>query len=348
MTHVVYVGTYTEGRPGGIHSFRFDARTGRFTKALPLTPAQNPSFLTVSGSFLYAVAETDTYGGRPGGAAAAYQVNERTGALSLVSMQLTQGRAPCHVSAGGRFLFAANYNEGTVTVFPLHTDGGVGLPAVILRHSGSGPIEDRQAGPHAHFASLTPDEKHVCAADLGCDSVFVYPFDKASGVSPGGRRELKLRPGSGPRHIAWHTSGRFAYVIMELSNEVAAFSNSNGQFENLQYVSTLPAGHTGQSWCAAIHMAADGKFLYASNREHDSIAIFSVDAMTGRLELVEIVPSGGRWPREFAVDPTGRWMIVANQKSDSIHVFHIDPKTGMPEETGECADLPCPACVAFA
>lgn len=348
MSMRIYAGAYTDGRPGGIHSLRFDARTGRFTKALPVTPAQNPSFLAISGCFLYAVAETETFGGRPGGAVAAYAIDSRTGTLSLVNMQLTQGRAPCHVSVGGRFLFAANYNEGTVTVFPLHADGSVGLPSAILRHSGSGPVAKRQAGPHTHFASLTPDGKYLCATDLGCDSVFIYPFDPATGVSPGGRQELKLRTGSGPRHITWHPSGRFAYVVTELSNEVAAFSYSDGLFENLQYISTLPAGYTGQSWCAALHMAADGHFLYASNREHDSIAVFSVDQTSGKLELTGLAPSGGRWPREFAIDPTGRWMLVANQKSDSISVFHIDPKTGMPEETGERAKVPSPACVAFA
>jgi 6-phosphogluconolactonase len=351
MSYLVYVGTYTEGRAGGIHAFQFDAKAGRFTRTLPVTPAQNPSYLAVSGRFLYAVAETETFGGRPGGAVAAYAADGKTGALSLLNMQLTQGRAPCHVAtdAAGRFLFAANYNEGTVTVFPLHADGSVGLVSAILRHAGACPVLDRQAGPHAHFAALTPDGKRLCAADLGCDRVFVYPFDPASGVSPAGRSEVALRPGAGPRHIAFHPSGRFAYVVTELSNEVAAFSHSGGgRFENIQYISTLPEGYSGQSWCAAVHLSPDGRFLYASNREHDSIAVFAVDPENGTLERVQVAPSGGRWPREFMIDPTGKWMVAANQKSDHLKVFHIEKGTGKIEETGETAEAPCPACVVFA
>lgn len=345
-SYFVVIGAYTEGRTGGIRSFRFDGKAGRFAKTLPVTPAQNPSFLAASGGFLYAVAETETFGGRPGGAVSAFAADGKTGALSLINMQLTQGRAPCHISTdgAGRFLFAANYNEGTVTVFPLHADGSIGLSSAILRHAGSGPIMDRQAAPHAHFAALTPDGKYLCAADLGCDSIFVYPFDPVTGVSPA-RKELKLRPGSGPRHMAFHPSGRFAYAVTELSNEVAAFAYSDGQFEELQTISTLPQGYAGKNWCAAVHLSPDGRFLYASNREHDSIAVFGIDQVTGKLELVQTAPSGGRWPREFAIDPTGRWMLVANQNSGNVAVFDIDGESGRIEETGERVTVASPACV---
>lgn len=348
---LVYIGTYTEGRGGGIHTLRFDTDTGALSRAFPPVEAQNPSWLALSpdGGHLYAAIETDAFEGGPGGAVASFSVDGDTGELKPAGMQPTEGRAPCHVATDGRgrFLFAANYGEGTVTQFPLEAGGGIAPLSRVLRHKGSGPDKKRQGGPHAHCAAFAPDGKHLFAVDLGCDSVFVYPFDPETGVAARPEYAMKLRPGSGPRHIAFHPSGRFAYVVTELSNEVAAFAYSpEDGVRELQYVSALPEGFVGKSWCAAIHIAPDGSALYASNREHDSIAVFRIDE-TGRLEQLQAAPTLGRWPRDFAIAPGGKWLLAANQKSNGVVVFRIEKDGRIGEAVGKLR-VEKPVCVRFA
>lgn len=352
MQTVVYIGTYTEGGSGGIHAFRFDTSSGVLAAIGQAAVLPNPSYLAVSagGRFLYSVLETTTFEGRHGGAVGSFAVEVKTGALTALNVQPTEGGDPCHISIDreNRFLFASNYGEGTVSAFPLNADGTIAPVSSILRHTGSGPVAGRQESPHAHFAALSPDGKYLCAVDLGVDSVFLYPSSPDAFVASAGRLTVKLKPGAGPRHIAFHPSGRYAYVVTELSNEVVAFAYSPEYgLRELQYVPALPPGYAGESWCAAIHVSPDGKTLYASNREHDSIAVFAIDEMSGRLDPVQYAAAGGRWPRDFAVDPTGRYLLAANQKSDNLVVFKIDEKDGRLEETGITAGVPMPTCVKF-
>jgi 6-phosphogluconolactonase len=220
-----------------------------------------------------------------------------------------------------------------------------------LRHQGSGPNPERQEGPHAHCAVLTPDEKYLCVADLGVDAVVGYHFDSKGGdVTAAQNAVVAMKPGSGPRHIAFHPNGRFMYVITELSSELAVFSYdpaSSEVFTELQYVSALPGGFAGTSWCAALHFSPDGRTLYASNRGHDSIAAFRADPGTGMLTPVGHTPTGGSFPREFAIDPAGRYLFAANQNSDTVFTFTIDAQSGEPQPTGRVLNVPSPACVTF-
>jgi 6-phosphogluconolactonase len=352
MKYITYVGTYTEGGSGGIHALRFDAASGKLEDIGLAAELQNPSYLAVSafGRYLYSVLETEEFEGRNGGAVGSFAIDRTTGALTPLNVQPTEGKAPCHISTDGegRFLFAANYNEGTVSVFPLSANGTIAPVSSILRHSGSGPVAGRQEGPHAHFASLTPDGKYLCAVDLGVDSVFAYPYSPAAGVSSACRFTVQTKPGAGPRHIAFGPSGKFAYVLTELSNDVIAYTYSpEAGFKELQTVSALPEGYSGRNWCAAIHISPDGKTLYASNREHDSIAVYAIDEKTGTVRLVQHASTLGKWPRDFAIDPTGKFLLAANQNSDTVVVFSIDPHDGKLTETRETARVPRPVCVRF-
>jgi 6-phosphogluconolactonase len=348
MKYIAYIGTYA----GGIHTFNFDPSSGRLTQAQPVARLDNPSWLIASadGRFLYAALETETFEGVPGGGVCALAIDRESGALAKLNAQPTHGAAPCHLcmDAAGRFLFAANYTSGSVSAFPLNADGAVGPLAQLIQHFGSGPVADRQEGPHAHFVTLTPDGHFLCAVDFGADSAFVYRIDDRTGaLSPDGNLTVRLRPGSGPRHMAFHPNGKFAYVLTELSCQVAVynFSPSPFGFSELQAVSALPAGYSGVNLSAAVHISPDGRTLYAANRGHDSIAVFSIDEATGRLALLQHVPAQGRCPREFIIDPTGRFLFAANQNSDTVAAFSIERGSGRLAPNGQVVEVPRPACV---
>jgi 6-phosphogluconolactonase len=350
MKIIAYVGTYA----GGIYSFRYDEQTGGLEAAHPPAEAENPSWLVLSrnGRFLYSAIETETYEGAPGGGVCAFAVEGRTGALTRLNARPTFGAAPCHLclDASGRFLLAANYGSGSLSVFPLNADGTIGPMSQLVRHGGSGPVVGRQEGPHAHFAAPAPGSGLLCACDLGADSVFVYRLDEAAGqLLPQEALTVRLRPGSGPRHMAFGPSGRFAYALTELSCRVHAYAYSPSPFQltELQEVSALPEGFAGYNLCAAIHISPDGNTLYASNRGHDSIAAFRIDRATGMLELLQRAPTLGAWPREFAIDPAGRFLLAANERSDSIVTFAIDGATGRLTPNGRVVCVPKPVCIQF-
>lgn len=348
MKHIAYIGAYG----GHIYASGYDPATGALSEAQKAAAVENPSWLALSrnGRFLYSAIETGSFEGQPGGGVCAFKVDDKTGELKKLNSQPTRGIAPCHLclSDSGKFLFAANYGSGSVTAFPLNPDGSIGPLSRLIQHRGGGPVENRQEGPHAHSVAMAPVTNLLLAVDLGADSIFVYRLDEnAGGLAAEERLTMRTRPGAGPRHMAFHPNGKFAYLLTELSCEVYAHRYSPSPFAltEMQVVSALPKGYSGENTCAAIHISRDGQTLYASNRGHDSIAVFHIDQATGMLELVQHAPTLGNCPREFAIDPAGRFLLAANQESDSIVTFAIEPDSGRLESTGHALEVPKPVCI---
>jgi 6-phosphogluconolactonase len=352
----VYVGTYTDGASRGIHLLEFDASSGTWTSEPALAAAsENPSFLAMhpGGRFLYAVNEVRAFRGGPTGAVSAFAVDASTGHLTLLNQQPSEGTDPCHlvVDAAGRNVLVANYTSGTVAVLPIGPDGRLRPATAVRRVTGSGPVRTRQEGPHAHMVLLAGTGRFALWADLGSDRVRVDRFDDAAGqLEPNNPEGLGIPPGSGPRHLAWHPSGRALYLLNELTSTVSAlrFDGARGALEIFQTVSARAAGTGGGSTAAEIAVSPDGRFLYTSNRGDDNIAVFAIDSAAQTLRAAGHAPTGGRTPRSFAIDPSGRWLIAANQGSDSLVVFRLDPVTGLPTAVGAPLAVPKPVCVLFA
>ena len=337
-----YVGTYTRESSKGIYAVRLDDKTGKLTPLGLAVETSNPSFLAVHPNqrFVYAANEN------PQGTVSAFAVDASTGHLKLLNSVSTRGAGPCHVALDqtGKFLFAANYNSGSVAVFPVREDGSLGEASKSVQHSGAGANPQRQEGPHAHSVNMAPDNRFVLVADLGLDQVLAYSRQLNVGAV------TKMAPGSGPRHLVFRADGKFVYVLSELTATVTAFryDGKTGTLDELQSISTLPAGFTGAKSGAEIAMHPSGKFLYASNRGHDSIAVFRVDAAKGTLTAAGQVSTQGKTPRNFAIDPTGKFLLAANQDSGSIVEFRIDQKTGALTGTGAVVQAPFPVSIVFA
>jgi 6-phosphogluconolactonase len=362
---LVYVGTYTNwealepphhtppgARSEGIYAFRFDSATGHLEPLGLAAAAENPTFLNFSpdGRFLYAANELYRFNGQASGAVSAFSVDRASGKLTLLNQVAARGTGTCYVRTDhtGKFLLLANYGSGSVAVAPVKRDGTLGAVVSFIQQSGSGP-SPRQAGPHAHSFNVTPDNGYAVAADLGADKLFVYRFDAATGaLTAADPPSLALDAGAGPRHLSFHPNGRFAYVLNEIGSTVTvlAYTPARGAFRELQTVSTLPADFQGSSTAAEVLVHPSGKFLYASNRGHDSIAVFAIDER-GMLKLLAHVPSQGRTPRGYSLDSEGRWLIAANQDTHNIAVFRIDANTGIPAATGQSLEVRSPECVRF-
>ena len=351
-----FVGTYTNAKSSpseGIYRLEFDPATGALTNRVVAAKSVDPSFLAVhpSGSSLYATNEIGEFGGEKAGAVSAFALDARAGTLKPLGQQSSKGPHPCHLAVDptGKLVAAVNYSGGSVVAFPV--DFGSLRPASsFIQHEGKSVDPGRQAGPHAHSVNFDPSGKLALAADLGLDEVRLYDVDAAAGkLTPHDPPAVKVAPGSGPRHLAWHPSGKFAYLITELKNTVIVFAYdaATGTLREIQTASTLPAGFDGKSYCAEVVVHPSGKFVYGSNRGHDSLAIFRVDPATGELTPTGHVPTGGKNPRNFVVDPTGGWVLVENQDSDSIVVFKVDPETGGLTRTGEPVAVPKPVCIRF-
>jgi len=286
------------------------------------------------------------------GTMSAFSINRTTLHLKLLNSVSTKGSAPCHVTLDktGKWLFVANYNSGSVAAFPIHADGSLGEAASFVQHSGSSASPERQAGPHVHEVVVSADNRFVMVPDLGLDQVVVYRFDPVKGsLTPNTPPFAKVAPGSGPRHLAFRSDGRYAYVLNEMLATVTGFQydSKTGSLKEVQTLKTLPAGFTGTNSSAEIAVHANGKFLYASNRGHDSIAIFHIDPLKGTLTPAGDVPTQGKTPRNFRIDPSGRYLIAANQDSNNVVVFAIDPKTGGLTPTGTNLTVPSPVSIVF-
>lgn len=366
-TDLVFVGTYTEpsvgvdGQPPrrrgkGIHAFRFDRGTGRLTPAQVTAGVRNPSYLAVDADrrHLYCVNELVEYEGQPGGAVSGFSIDHATGALTLLGMQPSLGADPCHLvlDADGRNLLLANYTSGSVAVLPIGANGAPGPARDLVRHVGAGVHPTRQAGPHAHAVAFDAAGRFVLVPELGLDKVMIYRFDAAAGrLEPNARQPwAATAPGAGPRHVALHPDGHFVYAINELDSTITAFAfdAADGTLAARQTLTTLPVGFAGASTCAEIRIHPAGRFVYGSNRGHDSVAVFALDPASGLMEARSHVATGGRTPRDFCLSPDGRFLLAANQDSDSLVVFAIDPASGMPSPTGHAVAVGSPVCVLFA
>jgi 6-phosphogluconolactonase len=351
----VYVGTYTGSGSRGIYLFEFDPASGAATAPVLAGESDNPSFLAVhpDGRVLYAVNELASFGGAPTGAVSAFAIDPASGKLTRLNQQPSGGADPCYlaVDKAGRNVLVANYTAGTVSVLPLSADGHLRPASTIRQQAGTGPNKARQEGPHAHQIVLDAAEAFAFALDLGADRIFVYRYGAASGtLELNDPKAAVLAPGSGPRHLAWHPSGKIAYVISELGSTVTAFryDAGRGALDAFQTVTTLPAGFSGPNKAAEVAVSPDGRFLYASNRGDDSLAVFSIDATSGTLTASDRVPTGGRAPRHFAIDTSGRWLLVANEDSDSVTFFRLDSASGRPSPIGRPLVLSKPVCVLLA
>jgi 6-phosphogluconolactonase len=360
---LVYVGTYTEpirfgtgrvlqGKGEGIYLFRLDQESGALEPAGKTTSVTNPSYLAFDATqrFLYAVNELKSYQDSPTGTVSAFTAHPTTGELAFLNRQPTHGTDPCHVVVDRRrrHVFVANFMSGSVCVLPVRDDGRLDAACDFIQHLGAGIDPVRQNGPHAHSVTLDATNRYAFVPDLGLDKLLIYKFDAKRGMlEPNGVPWIKMKPGAGPRHVALHPGGRFAYLINELSSTVVALAcdRKTGAFQELQIVPTLPEGFRGESTSADIQVSPSGRFIYASNRGHDSIAIYRINQRTGRLTYVDHAATQGRTPRSFCLDPTGRFLLAANQDSDMIVTFRIDARTGKLRPTGHVAHVPTPVCV---
>lgn len=352
----VYVGTYT-GKSQGIYQLELDLSSGKLTQKGVTGGVKNPSFVAIhpNGKFLYSVAEIADFNGKAKqGGIAAFSIDPKTGALTALNQESSVGDGPCHlvVDRSGKCVLAANYGGGSVCCLPIGDDGKLSKAASFIQHKGGSVNKSRQSAPHAHSINVDLGNKFAVAADLGLDQVLVYKLDAATGtLTPNDPPATSVTAGSGPRHFAFHPSGQYAYVINEILLTTTAFSYdaATGKLTEIQTLSTLPPGverGPGMS-TAEIQAHPSGKFVYGSNRGHDTIVAYSVDAATGKLTYVENESTGGKTPRNFGLDPTGKYLLAANQASDSIVVFKINPETGALDRTEHSLEVPTPVCVKF-
>jgi len=359
---LVFVGTYTEpivfgtgkvlqGKGEGIYVFRLDETSGALEFVSKTTGIANPSYLAfdASQSFLYAVNELKAYEGQPTGTVSAFAVAEsRTGKLEFLNRQITRGTDPCHVTVdnAGAHVFVANFMSGSVCVLPVHENGALGEACDVVQHRGLSIDPRRQSGPHAHSVTLDASNRYAFVPDLGLDKVMIYRFDAGRGrLEPNAMPWIETKPGAGPRHLALHPGEAFAYLVNELDSTVVGFSyGGNGTLALQQSVSALPEGFAGESSCADIQVHPSGRFVYVSNRGHDSIAIYRINPVSGSLGYVAHEPTRGRTPRSFAIDPSGRFLIAANQDSDSLGTFRVDSRSGRLRPI-DLLQVPTPVCV---
>lgn len=352
---LVYVGTYTDRGSKGIYAYRLDEKTGALAPVGLVAETANPTFLAVHPNhrYLYAVNEVEQFDGKKGGGVTAYEIDRRTGRLRKIDSESTIGTGPCHITVdhAGKNVLVANYNSGSAAVLPIRADGGVGPATGFVQHEGSSVDKTRQEGPHAHCANLDAANRFAFVADLGLDKVLIYRFDGEKGtLTPNTPAFVKIADGSGPRHMAFHPNGRFAYVISELGNTVTAmrYDADTGALAPIQTLSTLPDGFAGKSYCAEIAVDPAGRFLYGSNRGDDSLAIFAIDPRTGRLTPAGHQSTLGTFPRNFALTPSGDLLLAANQDSDSIYAFRVDKSTGRLTPIGGKTEVSRPVCIVFA
>lgn len=349
--YLALIGTYTDKTNSkGIYAFDFDSATGKLTDKRIAAETPNPSWITIhpNGKFVYAANESGKQS-----TVTSFALDAKSAKLTQLNQVPSLGEDPCYLSfdKSGRFLFVANYTSGTVAVFPILADGRLGEHAALVKDAGTlGPRKDRQEGPHAHWVQASPDNRFAFVADLGRDAILSYRFDAAKGtLAPNDPPFVRLAPGAGPRHIAFSPNGRFAYVVSELNSTVTAFSYdaSKGTFIEFQILSTLLTQTSERNDAAEIVIDPTGKWLFASNRGLDTIAVFRINPADGTLTRAGDFAAGGKEPRHFAIDPTGSFLLAENQFSNSIVVFRIEPGSGALAKVSDFNDVPSPVCLAW-
>jgi len=345
---IAYVGNYTNKTDSkGIYEFRFDAATGKMSGLELAGATKDPSWVLVhpNGKYLYAANEMGK-----ASTVSAFAIDHASGKLTLLNSLPALGEDPCHLSFDrtGKFLLSANYSSGNVVVYPILADGKLGEHTALQEDKGkAGPDTKRQDRSHAHWIATSENNQYVYVADLGLDQVLVYKFDPARGTLAADAA-ADFKPATGPRHVAFSRDHKYMYVLGELASTVTVFASDGAEkFRSVQSVPMLPAGFSGRNDAAEIEMHPSGKFLYASNRGHDSIVAYAIDAKNGTLTQIEDVPTGGKEPRHFAIDPTGTFLLAENQNSNTIVEFRIDPTTGKLTPTGETLTVPSPICISF-
>jgi 6-phosphogluconolactonase len=360
---LVLVGTYTEpirfgtgkileGQGKGIYLYRLDVSSGSLEPCGLAKGVPNPSYLALdpAGRFLYAVNEMKEFEGAPTGAVSAFSIDPGSGELRFLNRKPTHGTDPCHLAVHktGRVVLVANFMSGSVCVLPIREDGSVGDATDIVQHRGSSVDPLRQSGPHAHAVTFDDTGRYVFVPDLGLDKLMVYTFDAQRGkLRPHDEPRVEIAAGAGPRQLVMHPQGGYAYLINELDSTMTAFryDGDRGTLREIQTLSTLPADFEGASTCAEVQISPSGRFLYGSNRGHDSIVIYAIDRVDGTLTCVGHASTQGKTPRHFALDPAGEFLLAANQDTNSVVAFRLDPASGELVATGHSAAVPTPVCV---
>jgi 6-phosphogluconolactonase len=347
---VVFISSFAAGDRGGIHACRLELKTGTLKPLHRTTDVKNPFFLALSPDhrFLYSI-HAEQFGGKDNEQVAAYQVADRTGRLKLLNRQSALGSAACYldVDQTGKTVLVANYSTGSVAALPMRKDGSLGKAVSFIQHAGSSVDPARQKGPHAHCIVVGPNNRFAYAADLGLDQVLCYWLEAGKAkLAPARQPFVRTPPGAGPRHLAFHPGGKHLYVINELGNSVTLFDHDpeTGILIERQTISTLPKGFAGKSYCADVKVTPNGRFLYGTNRGHDSIAAYRIGA-GGRLTLIGIEPSLGKGPQSLAITPDGKLLLCANMPGNNVAVFRIEAKTGALKSAGTPLELPSPSCI---
>lgn len=350
---VVFVSAFAAGEKGAIHAFRFDAKAGTLKPQHQTTDVQHPFFLVISpdGRFLYSI-DTDKFGGKEDEFVAAYSIKDRSGKLERLNQQSAKGTASCYldIDSTGKTVVLANYSTGSVAALPVQTDGSLGEATSFVQHEGSSVNPKRQKAPYAHSIVISPDNRFALAADLGIDKVLIYRLDAATSKLEvnDAQPSVSAEPGSGPRHLTFHPNGKSVYLINELKNTVTYFDYEpeSGKLTTQQTISTLPADFDGVTHTADVKITPNGKFLYGTNRGHDSIACYRIGD-DGMLSLIKIEPSLGKGPQNLLITPDGQWLICANMPGNSVVVFRIDSQTGELTATGEPVTVPMASCIRW-
>jgi 6-phosphogluconolactonase len=350
----VYVGTYTGKNSKGIYRFEFDPATGKLSNRALVAETPNPTFLAISPDhrFLYAVNEIGNFKGKSSGAVSAFAIDAKTGELKLLNQQPSGGGGPCHIviDKQAKHVLVANYGGGSASVLPIDADGKLGDSTAFIQHKGSSVDKGRQAGPHAHCANFDAANKYAFVTDLGLDKVLIYKYDAAKGtLKENDPPSVSVTGGAGPRHLAFHPNGKYAYVINEMGSTMTAMSYdpATGTLKPIETASTLPKEFKGNTSTAEVEVHPSGKFVYGSNRGHDSIVTYAIDDKTGKPTLVGHQGKGIKTPRHFMIDPSGKYLLVGNQNGGSIAVFRIDPKTGELTPTEETVEVGAPVCLVM-
>lgn len=347
----LYIGAYTDSDEEGIYVYKFDATDGEFEYLSTTKGVKNPSYLAINSKnkLLIAVNELDDFNGEKSGAVSSFVINSN-GSLKPLNMVASGGGAPCYVSIdkAAKWAMVANYNGGNVSIFPIEKDGMLKPYADLKQHFGVESLNGKKSIPHAHAIVYAPKEESALAVDLGIDKIMTYNVDKKNGTLTNNKSlEFSTVSGAGPRHLTFHPNGKLVFFISELNSTITSctYDNKTGKMNEVTTLSTLPDSFNGDSYCADIHVSPNGKYLYGSNRGHDSIVIFEIDQKTGGLTFIDHHSVNGKWPRNFIIDPTGKFLLVANQHSNNVVVFKVDSATGKLKANGVELEISKPVCL---